>query len=287
MGSLTDPPFARVAIVGLGLIGGSIALGVKRRWPAATVVAIDRNTVIDTARTMKAIDEGGDQLGLVEQADLVVLAAPVLQNAAVMRTLPDYVRRAAVVTDVGSTKRAMAGVAATLAGHLTFIGGHPLAGAAVSGLEAARPDLFDDRPWILTDVERAPRPAVESLTAFVGGLRAVVQVMDSAEHDRLLAYISHLPQLAVSALMHVVGNHAGADGLALAGRGLRDTTRLATSPAQTWRDIVASNGDNISSALDDLISALQQLKSATADPAPVMDEMFVSAARWKGVLEHS
>jgi prephenate dehydrogenase len=288
MGSLTDPPFERVAIVGLGLIGGSIALAVKRRWPAVHIVAVDRRAVVDTALTMCAIDTGGESLGLAGNADLIVLAAPVLQNAGVLKILPEYVSRSAIVTDVGSTKRAMADAAAALSGRLTFVGGHPLAGAAVGGLQAARPDLFDDRPWILTDVDRAPRQAVDALTGFVAGLRATALVMDSAEHDRLLAYISHLPQLAVSALMHVVGEHAGAGGLALAGRGLRDTTRLATSPAPTWRDIVASNGDNISSALDDLIAALQQLKSAAADgPGAGMDEVFVSAARWKGVLEHN
>jgi len=87
--------------------------------------------------------------------------------------------------------------------------------------------------------------------------------------------------------MHVVGGHAGPDGLALAGRGLRDTTRLASSPAPAWRDIVATNGDNIASAIDDLIAALQQLKASSREGAPELERMFVSAARWKGVLEHS
>jgi prephenate dehydrogenase len=106
---------------------------------------------------------------------------------------------------------------------------------------------------------------------FVAGLRAVPRYMDADAHDHLLAYISHLPQLAVSALMHIVGGHAGPDGLALAGRGLRDTTRLATSPAPTWRDIVATNGDNISLAIDDLIAALQQLKPPPGEAPAAVD----------------
>jgi prephenate dehydrogenase len=285
MGSLTDPPFERVAIVGLGLIGGSIALAVKHRWPAASVVAVDRPHVIATATTMRAIDAGGDTLDAVARADLVVLAAPVLQNVAALAALPGHLDPGAVVTDVSSTKRAISEAAAGL--PLTFIGGHPLAGAAVSGLEAARPDLFDDRPWILTGADRAPEEAVASLSRFVTAIRGVPQFMDAAEHDRLLAYISHLPQLAVSALMHIVGGRVGPDGLAMAGRGLRDTTRLATSPAPTWRDIVATNGDNISAALDDFIAALQQLKPDQGDPPSVVDDVFLSAAKWKGVLEHS
>jgi prephenate dehydrogenase len=287
MGRVTPPPFTRIAVIGLGLIGGSIALAVKRRWPGVRLVAIDKPEVIEAALGMGAIDTGGDRLGLAHDAELVVLAAPVLQNVDTLTALPGYMPRPAVITDVGSTKRAIAAAGAALPERLRFVGGHPLSGAAVSGLAAARPDLFDDRPWILTDADRVPDAASDSLSQFVSGLRAIPHWMESAEHDRLLAYISHLPQLAVSALMHVVGGRAGADGLALAGRGLRDTTRLATSPAQTWRDIVSSNHDNISAAIDDLIAALQQMKPVAGETEPVIDAVFTSAAKWKGVLEHS
>jgi prephenate dehydrogenase len=284
---VNEPPFRRVAIHGLGLIGGSIALAIKRRWPSAVVTAIDRSHVVETAIRMRIVDDGGEHPGLADGADLVMLAAPVLQNIAALKVLPDCIAGTTVVTDAGSTKRAMADAAVDLPERLPFIGGHPLAGAATSGIEAARPDLFDDRPWILTNTERAPLAVLEALTQFIAGLRAIPQRMDAAEHDRLLAYVSHLPQLTVTALMHVVGGRAGAEGLALAGRGLRDTTRLASSPSSTWRDIVATNGDNIAIALDELIAALQQLKSAPAGPHAQLDDVFVSAARWKGVLEHS
>lgn len=287
MGRLTDPPFARLAVVGLGLIGGSVALAAKRRWPAVHVTGIDRPAVIDAALAMGAADAGGDRLELAAEADLVLLAAPVLQNVAALTSLAPHVRPDAVITDVGSTKRAMARAADALPGGTVFIGGHPLAGAAVSGLDAARPDLFEDRPWILTGADRAPAPAAEALTRFVLGLRGVPHRMDAAEHDHLLAYVSHLPQLAVSALMHVVGGHAGPAGLALAGRGLRDTTRLASSPAQTWRDIVATNGDNIALALADLIAVLEHLGPSPGEASTAVEEVFVSAARWKGVLDHS
>ncbi len=282
---MSQAPFARVAIYGLGLIGGSIGLAIKARWPSVRVIAIDRPHVVDAALRMQVADSGSDRLGIAHGADLVMLAAPVLQNVAALRALPDHLQHAAIVTDVGSTKRAIADAAAALPDRLQFIGGHPLAGAAVSGIEAARPDLFLDRPWILTGAEAAQAPVLAALTQFIAGLGGIVRHMDAAEHDRLLAYVSHLPQLAVSALMHVVGRRAGADGLALAGRGLRDTTRLASSPALTWRDIVATNSDNISSAVDDLIAALQQLKPAEGD-SPSLDEVFISAARWKGVMDH-
>ena len=287
---MTEPPFRRIAICGVGLIGGSIALAVRRRWHDVAVVAIDRPHVVQRALEMKVADEGSDRLSIADGADLVVLAAPVLENVAVLRELPAALSQPALVTDVGSTKRAIGEASVTLPGRLVFVGGHPLAGAAVGGLEAARPDLFDDRPWILTGAERVPAAALARVSDWIAGMRAVPHQMDAAEHDRLLAYVSHLPQLAVSALMHVVGTSAGSDGLALAGRGLRDTTRLATSPARTWRDIAATNADNIAAALDDLIAALQQLKmppDGTDAGAAALDRMFTSAARWKGVLEHS
>jgi prephenate dehydrogenase len=285
----SEPPFQRIAVVGLGLIGGSIALAVRRRWPSVAILAVDRQPVIERALGMQIVDEGNTSAGSVDGADLLVLAAPVLQNVAVLGELPAAVHHPALVTDVGSTKRIMMQASAALPERLPFVGGHPLSGAAIGGLEAARPDLFDDRPWILTSSGRVPPAMLDRLSQFVTGLHAVPRQMDADEHDRLLAYISHLPQLAVSALMHVVGCRAGADGLQLAGRGLRDTTRLATSPARTWRDIAATNGDNIALALDDLIAALQQLKTAPQPNAAFseLESMFTSAARWKGVLEHS
>jgi prephenate dehydrogenase len=286
MGRLSEPPFRRIAIVGVGLIGGSIALAVKRRWPAVDVIGIDRRPVLETARQSGVIDHGSEGLDGVDDAQLVVLAAPVLQNAAALQELPRLVRRA-VITDVGSTKRTIVEAARGLPPELPFVGGHPLSGAAAGGVEAARPDLFADRPWLLTRSVSSTDAALDALTEFVTGLGAVPRVIGAVEHDRLLAFLSHLPQLTVTALMHVVGDHAGPEGLALAGRGLHDTTRLASSPASPWRDIVASNGDNITTAIDALIAALEELKSAARpDGTPGLERMFLSAARWKGVLEH-
>ena len=286
MGRLSEPPFSRIAIVGVGLIGGSIALAVKRRWPAAEIVGIDRQPVLETARQTRVIDRGSDGLAGVDGAQLVILAAPVLQNAAALQELPHVVRDA-VVTDVGSTKRTIVEAARALPPGLPFVGGHPLSGAAAGGVEAARPDLFADRPWLLTRSVSSTDAAIDSLTEFVTGLGAIPRVIDAVEHDRLLAFLSHLPQLTVTALMHVVGDHTGPEGLTLAGRGLHDTTRLASSPASPWRDIVASNGDNISTAIDVLIAALEELKSASRpEGMPALERMFLSAARWKGVLEH-
>jgi prephenate dehydrogenase len=277
-----EPPFPHVAIVGFGLIGGSLGLAIRERWPKAMVIAIDRKPVIETAMRLGAADVGGDDLGLAAGAELIVLAAPVVANLDVLAELDGFVPGAALVTDVSSTKRAIAQASHTLPSRLHFIGGHPLAGAATSGVEAARADLFAGRPWILTP-ERTPPDT--TLVDFLEALGAKVETMTPDAHDELLAYISHLPQLTASALMSIVGGKAGARGLAHAGRGLRDTTRLASSPPEIWRDIAATNRDHLTVALDELIGVLQNLKDDLSGDRGVMDTLFASAAEWKRILE--
>ena len=225
---------------------------------------------------------GGDDLGLAAGAELIVLAAPVRANIEILSQLAEVVPGPAIVTDVGSTKRDIVAAARALPPRLQFIGGHPLGGAAVGGVEAARPDLFNGRPWILTP-ENGPADA--PLTAFLRSLGADVRVTTPAAHDELLAYVSHLPQLTASVLMAVVGAHAGEEGLGLAGRGLRDTTRLASSPADIWRDIAATNADHLAEAIETLIGVLQRLKNDLNGDSAVLDEVFESAADWKRILE--
>jgi prephenate dehydrogenase len=276
------PPFARVAVVGYGLIGASLGMAVKQQWPAALVIAVDRKDVIEVAMRRHAADVGGDDLVMAAEADLVILAAPVKTNIRLLGELAEYVPGEAIVTDVGSTKRETVAAARALPERLTFIGGHPLAGAAAGGIDMARPDLFRGRPWILTPGEHHGHTALE-LGAALEAIGAQVQMLSPEAHDGLVAYLSHLPQLVATALMHVVGTTAGADGLALAGRGLRDTTRLAASPPGIWADILATNGDNIGPAVDDLIAVLRRLQSGE-DPAD-LERTFESAARWKQLLD--
>src|SRR6266702_1500153 len=135
------PIFARIGIVGLGLVGGSIALAAREVWPASLVIGVDNKDVLETAMRLHAIDVAADDLIVLAEADLVVLAAPVRQNIALLAELDDNVRQAAVITDTGSTKRDIVSAAASLPPRFTFIGGHPLAGAAHGGLDHARPDL--------------------------------------------------------------------------------------------------------------------------------------------------
>jgi prephenate dehydrogenase len=302
------PIFAKIGIVGLGLIGGSIALRARDLWPGGLVIGVDNKDVLETAMRLHAIDVAADDLIVLAEADLVILAAPVKQNIALLADLDENVHQPAVVTDTGSTKREIMAAAASLPPRFTFIGGHPLAGAAHGGLEHARPDLFAGRPWLLTSAgARAFPPSHEAsadrrslggggqasdagaaalvrLTEFVQALGAEPRVIDGQAHDRLLAFLSHLPQLTASALMHVVGNAVGQEGLALAGRGLADTTRLAASPPDIWQDIAATNADEIGPALDALIALLQDLRRDLSSGDRLAD-VFADASRWRASLK--
>src|SRR5215207_9502212 len=164
--SAEPPIFQKIGIVGLGLIGGSIALAARQLWPSSLVIAVDNKDVLETAMRLHAIDVAAEDLIVLAEADLVILAAPVRQNLALLDALDENVRQAAVVTDTGSTKRAIVEAAKALPARFTFVGGHPLGGAAVSGLEHARTDLFDKRPWLFTPTGDAAGAAIEKLFAF-------------------------------------------------------------------------------------------------------------------------
>jgi prephenate dehydrogenase len=323
----TDPPFPSIAIVGLGLIGGSIALGVRERWPESRVFGVDSEAVLAHALGGGAIERGFANIAAVPHASLVVLAAPVRQNIELLQEIgraggvvsasamsdrerpdePELAGRTAsrsvpadsaerdarrrsepahprtLITDVGGTKRDIVSAARALSPNTTFVGGHPLGGGERGGFAFARPDLFAGRPWIFTPDGDDAMEAVERLSRFVTGLGARPCILSAEEHDRVMAYVSHLPQLVASALMEAVGAAAGIDGLRMAGRGLVDTTRLASSPADVWRDICLTNADAVGDALDCLIARLTQLRGDLRH-GEAIEAIFSAAAKWRAEL---
>ena len=213
-----DPPFQTISVVGLGLIGGSIALAVRERWPAVRISGVDRKGVLAHALGSGAIDRAADSAAdVVADADLIILAAPVRQNLGLLAEIAQRLPATAIVTDVGGTKRDIVDAAAALSCAGAFVGGHPIGGAEQGGFGFARPDLFRHRPWIFTPVSTTPAATLERLFEFARGVGARPSSMDAAEHDRVMAFLSHLPQLAASALMEVIGSSAGENGAA-AGR---------------------------------------------------------------------
>jgi prephenate dehydrogenase len=281
----SDAPFRAVAIAGVGLIGGSIALGLRERWPSCRIVGVDRRSVLAHAVSSGAVDRAVDSLDEIGDVDLIVLAAPVSQNVELLAQVARRASASTLITDVGGTKRDIMEAAERLPAPGTFVGGHPIGGAERGGFGFARPDLFKGRPWIFTPGPKVEKGSLERLFTLAEGLGARPVVLDPERHDRLMAFLSHLPQLTASALMQVAG--AGAtDGLRLAGRGLVDTTRLASSPPDVWRDICAANADAIGEALDQLIAALSELRAGLGQ-GDVIDALFNDAGRWRAELMKS
>lgn len=255
-----------LAIVGPGLIGTSVALAAHRRWPNLEVRTVDR----------------GEPLSGVGDALVVVLAAPVDAIIDILSKLAAVISSQALVLDTGGTKHAIMRAAAA-ANIPQFVGGHPMAGGTTSGPEQARADLFDGRPWFLTnpDAPDAVRRAIKFVEAL--GAHAVPLPDHGQEHDRLMAAVSHLPQLTASALMVAVARAVGDENLKWAGNGLRDTTRLASSGAQMWESILATNSRELKPLLKALAGDLSAL-AERLDDRDAVRRFFDEAARAKSLL---
>jgi prephenate dehydrogenase len=274
--------FERVAVIGLGLIGASLAMAVRQAWPTALVIGVDNNEVLEAAIRLHAVDVGADDPVVAAEADLVVLAAPGRENERMLARLPAIIPGEAVVTDVGSAKRTIVAAAAALPGRLAFVGGHPFAGSTRAGIAAARPDLFRGRPWFLTP-QSAPGTVVERLRGLVRAVGGEPVSITPAEHDRLLAYLSQMPQVAASAIMQVVGEAVGDEGLGYSGRGLAETTRLAASPASAWTDVYEANSDHVGAAIDALIVVLSSMRDRLDSPEAIA-ALFAAANQWRARL---
>jgi prephenate dehydrogenase len=279
--ALIAPPFRTVGIVGLGLIGGSIALRARATWRGVTLLGVDRDPVIANALSRKVIDQARASIAELADADVVVLAVPVPE---VIELIGEAARAAlpGIVTDVGSTKRDIL-KAAGAAQLQNFIGGHPMAGAERGGLTAARADLFESRPWLFVDAAEESAP-VRRLQRFVVGLGARPLHVDAVTHDRTMAYLSHLPQLLAVALMQTAEDACGPEILAASGRAFRDMTRLASSPADLWKGILATNADFVAEAARDLVERLPASRDRLSDAAAI-DELFAEANQGRARLD--
>ena len=216
-----------VTIFGVGLIGGSLALALKRSFPEIRIAGVDKASVLDRARQLKIVEVAG-----VDGSDLVIVATPVGE---ILKLLDQFTSKHTLVVDVGSTKLAICRKAERLA--VPFIGGHPMAGQEHSGPEAANVDLFRDAPFFLCPIKTTPDGALERLQRIAKSIGAIPHVISPEDHDRLVAQISHLPQIISTLLADQTSTHRE-----LAGPGLRSMTRLAGSPIHIWRDIFKTSG---------------------------------------------
>ena len=254
-----------VAVAGLGLVGGSIARGLTRGgW---RVLGVDRAGPVRAALSAGAIAQGFVSLAVAaRQAQVVFLAAPPAANLRLLRELAAMDPRPPVITDVGSVKGPAAAAARRL-GLSTFVGGHPMAGNEGRGFAASSADLFRGRPWILVP-EREAEAAARVVATLARALGARVTRLSAAEHDRAVAFVSHLPQLVSWALLDAARRDPVASAhLDVAGPGFADMTRLAGSPRPLWRDILGANQAEVVRALRAFAAALPVRGRAPGRPA--------------------
>lgn len=259
------PLFQKATIIGLGLIGGSIALGLKKAGLARTVLGVDQDAEqLKVAASRGAVDAyTSDPAGGVEGADLIVLATPVGAFEQVIRQVLPKLPAACLVTDVGSTKAVWVGfMERTLPETVVFVGGHPIAGKEKSGIQAASETLFKGAKCVLTSTPRTDPRALERIKGLWEALGSEVVLMSPAEHDRIFAAVSHLPHLVayalISALLEL--NRPDEDLLFYSAGGLRDFTRIAGSSPEMWRDVCLSNRENLLEAVEACLTALRRIK---------------------------
>ena len=248
-------PFERVGIVGLGAIGGSVALAAKRRWPAVRITACDPAPISHEAVTQGLVTALVSSSAELAASDLIIIATPIPAVSRVIGQL-SHASLGALVMDVASTKRVVMDAAG--GSRLAFVGGHPVVEAKGAGLGAARADLFDGRPWLLVSSGRPDEAREAMLATFIAGLGARPEWTDAATHDRVMAHVSHAPHVVSTALKMATGLSS------------------PESPAD-WDGIVETNADCIADAL----AALAAKLPASADTlmgTPMVREIFDRAA---------
>lgn len=283
--------FQRVAIVGLGLIGGSVGLALRKAKAAQHVAGYDLGRgVSERAQRLGAIDQAYEALAdAVQGAELVVLATPVGSMRHLLGQLASVLTPGSVVTDVASTKaQVMQWAEELLPPSVSFVGGHPMAGKEVSGVEAADAELFRGKVYCLCATARTRPAAVKKVSMLIEMLGAHMRFMEPMQHDEQVAGVSHLPFLASVALVNAVaGQDYWPEMAILAASGFRDMSRLAAGSPEMYRDICLTNSEAITAWMDTYIATLQQMRDQIAQQSPALGALFVDAQQTRLEWQHA
>lgn len=285
--------FERVAIIGVGLIGGSFALALKQAKACGHVVGTGRNAAnLELARSLGILDSvAPDAIAAAHNADLVLLATPVAQFPRIFRDIATVLRPKAVVTDGGSTKRDVVAAARAALGKKLgqFVPAHPIAGAEKSGAAAASAELFRGKRVVLTPLPENQEGTLRRVQEAWTACGANVSRMDFDAHDSVLAAVSHLPHLLAFALVHELSGRSNAPELfSLAAGGFRDFTRIASSHPEMWRDICLANRDRLLQELSAYEAELGRIRTLleTGD-GPWLEKLFAEARAAREKWIHS
>jgi prephenate dehydrogenase len=250
--------FRKITIFGPGLLGGSLGMAARERKLAQQVtVWARRPEAISEALKRKAADDGSLVAAeAVKDADLVVLATTIGVMERIAHDIALHLAPNTIVTDVGSVKYpVVVALDNVLRGKARFVGSHPMAGSEEAGIEAAQADLFEDAVCIVTPTEDTDKPALTQIARFWEALGMKVRTLSPAEHDEMVARVSHLPHMLAAALVNYICQQ-GKNPLDFCGNGFKDTTRIAAGPAEMWKEISMVNRDELRRAIDGLIEEL-------------------------------
>ncbi|MCD6732897.1 MAG: prephenate dehydrogenase/arogenate dehydrogenase family protein [Burkholderiaceae bacterium] len=279
----------RIAILGVGLIGGSLAAALKRAGAVGQVAGYSPNDDARVARALGHVDVACDSVAeAVAGASFVVLAAPVTAMPELFAQLRDALEPQAIVTDCGSTKRSVIDAARLALGDafLRYVPGHPIAGSEHSGPQAADPDLFRGRRWLLCPVDTTPQQHCEAVRRLLETAGAQVSTLDPAQHDRVFAEASHWPHAVAFGLSAAIaGGELAEQALEFSGAGLRDTTRVGASSPAMWADILLDNRDAcLASAARFRASNEAIVAALEAGDRDALVAIFSAASRWRNRL---
>jgi len=280
----------QITICGVGLIGGSLGLALKKAGFKGRIAGFGRPATMEKCQRLGVIDAGYSNLAVaVTDADVIYLSAPILTNLELLSKLPPLVKEGTLITDAGSTKAVICekGFALFTASSV-FIGGHPMTGKESTGSENADADLYQGARYALTPYSRhhLDPPIVREFMQLLDRIGARILIMDAEVHDEIVTWTSHIPQLVSTALaVSVLENIRTPEDLELSAGGLRDASRLADSSYGVWRDICLTNADNIEQALDSFAQSLEHLRDSlrTRD----LDKLFDRANELRRQLRPS
>ncbi len=287
---MSNREIKRVSIIGLGLIGGSLAKAIRRSHPDWQITGTDiEEKHLALALKEGVMDKGTTNLGdAVRHADIIFLCAPVGAIPGLIREIAAHAPAGAIITDTGSTKEAIVRTAMEcLPADLFFVGGHPMAGTEHSGYAASIPHLFENAYYILTPLPSTPTRIVESLKGLLSSIGAIPLIMDPQFHDKVVGAISHLPHVVASALVNAVQDIDDPQHLKerLAAGGFRDITRISSSNPKMWRDISLSNRQHLVKLIESTVKYLNAFcKYLDDDSADEIEDFFCRAKKFRDSL---
>ena len=268
-----------VAIVGVGLIGASFGLALRKAGFAGTILGVSSAPAIQAGLAAGAISHSATLKEAADHAELIYLAQPVDRILNTLGWLGPMARQGTLITDAGSTKVEIVKQAGAFLQSATFIGGHPLAGKETRGAQSANADLFRKRPYVLTPTSQ---PVPDEFRQLLNSMGAVVVEMSAEQHDATVALTSHLPQMISTALAAFLAKQKRPEMQQIFGPGLIDMTRLAMSPVDLWASILATNKENVAGALQSYADSLLELKAALQ--AGELAALFAAAEEFSSSL---